>query len=424
MEYLEGQSLRVLLMRQREEKRYLAPRLIVSMALQILDALDYAHRLVVHRDIKPEIIMLLKNEKIKVLDFGLAIAIEEDLNGNNDVTQNESQKRKVVGTLAYAAPEQIQHQPVDLRADIYALGLVFRELLTLRTPLELKASTLITREDIAPAILDIVNRAVREDRNERWQSAGAFRNALKLAYDEAYQMLPSSPGSTAGQTAENTEGMFFFGGGMFLMGNNAIREEAPEAEVFVEPFWMDIHPVTVAQYEKYLADTGAPEPRFWHDPQCNGPEQPVVGISWEEARAYAAWAGKNLPTEAEWEFAARGRENRKYPWGSLPPDTTRCNFRNYLGMPSMVTMHEDGRTPEGLFDMAGNVYEWTLDPYAPYSQIRNRTSAMPDTPRKTLRGGCFESPKEEITTTARKGMFPNLRQKNVGFRCVISGQKN
>lgn len=416
MEYARGKSLRELLMKHREQKRHIPPSLIVTIALQVLDALHFAHRLVVHRDIKPENILLLPNERVKVLDFGLAKAIEEEESSIDP--QYAKQKLNVIGTFTYASPEQIHHRAVDLRADIFSMGVVLRELLTLRTPREYPLDKPIKRDDIPPEVVQVINKAVCEDKHERWQSARDFHNALKSAFEQTYKRIYVLKKHSV--THASTEGMVYFSGGTFLMGNKAVREESPEEEVYVEPFWMDIYPVTVAQYARYIEATGAVEPKFWRDPQLNGAEQPVVGVSWEEACAYASWAGKQLPTEAQWEFAARGKENRKYPWGSLPPDATRCNFNNNLGMPSIVTMYEEGKTPEGIFDMAGNVYEWTLDPFRPYT-LRRHTSFMPETStRIAVRGGCYESPADELTTTARKGMFLHVRQRNIGFRCVIA----
>lgn len=420
MEYAKGRSLREFLRNHREERAYIPPRLIVSIGLQVLDALQYAHRLVVHRDIKPENIILMANEHVKVLDFGLAKVIEEEDAVALSGIQSARHKRQVIGTEAYAAPEQILHGPVDFRADIYSLGLVMRELLSLRTPLEYPVDQDVKRDDVAPGVVDVIRKAVNADRNERWQSAGAFRDALKSAFDIAYHPAALEEENHHGDANGSTEGMVYFAGGTFLMGNDAVREEAPEEEVHVKPFWMDIYPVTVAQYARYLKETGASEPRYWRDTQLNGAEQPVVGIDWYEAMAYAAWAGKSLPREAQWEFGARGRENRRFPWGNLPPDTTRCNYRNHLGMPSIVTMHEDGTTPEGLFDMAGNVYEWTRDPYLSYLQIRKGDVDPESSPRRAVRGGCYESGPEELTTTFRRGFFQNVRQRNIGFRCVIN----
>jgi formylglycine-generating enzyme required for sulfatase activity len=416
MEYAAGQSLRAFLKRHREERKLISVRLAVNYTAVILAALAYAHTMVVHRDIKPENVMLLPGEKVKVLDFGLAKAVQEEI---FEQKQQETGKKRIIGTLAYAAPEQKMHRVVDLRADIYAAGLVLHELLTLRTPAEPCAGVADVRNDVSPSLLEILKRALQEEKEQRWQSAGEFRTALLNAFDESYRRKLVTPGAERVDGRRvSTEDMVYLEGGHFLMGNNQVREEAPEAEVFVAPFWMDIYPVTVRQYEEYMRATGAQEPRFWRDPNCNGPDQPVVGVSWEEALAYAKWAGKTLPSEEQWEFAARGRENRAWPWGSLPPDTTLCNYRDYLGMPSIVTMHEDGRTPDGIYDMAGNVFEWTRDPFAAYELIRaGREISIP---RIAVRGGCWNSPADALRCTARKGLFPETRENTAGFRCVLS----
>ncbi len=419
MEYARGMSLRAFLMRYRRDRRYLPIRQAVGIMLQVLDALDYAHRWVVHRDIKPENIMMLQNNQVKVLDFGVAKAVEEGDADAQEAAPQEVEKKKVVGTPVYAAPEQMLHQPVDPRTDIYTAGLLLRELLTLRTPQELPPETPMKRADVAPSISAAADKAIRAEKSERWQTARDFCDALSAAFESSYQVRVAPENTGAGENTTSTEGMVYYEGGYFRMGNDAAPDEAPETDVYVKPFWMDIAPVTVTQYDRFLKETGASEPRYWRHPQYNGGEQPVVGVSWEEALAYAAWAGKQLPTEAQWEFAARGPENRKYPWGDTQPDATRCNFRNYLGMPSNVTMHEAGQTPEGLLDMAGNVHEWTLDVFAPYEQQRNNPDSLHKCPQKTVRGGCFESDAPQVAATARTGMFPDVRENTIGFRCVI-----
>ena len=414
MEFLEGESLREVLRRYRAERRFPDVRYAVRIVDQMLTGLEYAHQYVIHRDIKPENVMVLSNERTKLLDFGLATAAVFDSSAEAQPTT----PKKVVGTLQYAAPEQRMGQPTDLRADLYAVGLVFRELLTLHTPVEEPWHIEECRRDVPPAMLDVAYRALAAERDKRWQDARSFREALHNAYNSAYRRMAVHAAKNPG-VAGSTNGMVHFSGGTFLMGNNAVREEAPEEEVQVAPFWMDRAPVTVGQFARYLKETAAAPPKFWGDADVGGDDQPVIGVSWHEALAYANWAGKTLPTEAEWEFAARGQENRRYPWGNYPPDRNRCNYDNNLGLPTFTQMHEEGATHEGLLDMAGNVYEWTLGPFAPYQLSRRNPNDAENAPMRAARGGCWESPADELTCTHRRGFFPDTQLKTLGFRCVL-----
>lgn len=416
MEFAEGQSLRAFLRKQRIDRRYVDVRLCVTFVTQMLRALENAHRTVIHRDIKPENLILLAGERVKVLDFGLAKAVQEEF---LKTEPDEQKSNQIVGTLAYAAPEQRQRRTVDPRTDIYAVGLVFQELLTLRTPMDEPVTVEQVREDVAPSILQVLKKSMHEDKEHRWQNAREFRRALEGAFNDSYRRLTERVEVTTERGSVSTENMVFMEGGNFLMGNDSLRESAPEEEVYVAPFWIDAYPVTVKEYSDYIAATKAPEPKYWRDAQYNGPDQPVIGITWQDAQRYAEWAGKRLPTEAQWEFAARGKENRTYPWGSLPADTTRCNFADYLSMPSIVTMHEDGCTPDKVYDLAGNVMEWTLDPFISYKKIRQEPDIILDAPRRAVRGGCFNSPQEDLRTYVRRGVFPESQLPTVGFRCVL-----
>lgn len=419
MELLSGRSLRELIRTHRTNRKLISVRLAVSFMSQVLDALDYAHRTVVHRDIKPENVMLLPGERVKVLDFGLAQAVRAEAEEpEDDPAGDDTKKRRIIGTLAYTSPEQRRHQSVDFRTDIYSAGLVFRELLTLHTPMDGPVTVPDVRTDVAPSIIRVLETAIKEDREARYQSAGAFRRALQEAYADSYKKVAVVDTTRTSGKEVSTENMVHLEGGSFLMGNQNVSEESPEFEVHVKPFYIDIYPVTVELYGKFLEATGHPEPKFWNNPEFNGPSQPVIGITWNDAMAYAAWAGKQLPTEEQWEFAARGRENRKYPWGNLEPDPTRCNIADYLGMPSIVTMHEAGHTPEGVYDMAGNVYEWTVAPFVAYSPNGNKTKSD-SSPRRVVRGGSWHSPVEDARTTHRKGLFPESQLATVGFRCVL-----
>lgn len=415
MEFLAGKSLRSHLREHRRERRLVDVRLAVSIMSQVLAALDYAHRYVVHRDIKPENIMLLPGEQVKVLDFGLAKAVDVQEEG-------EQKTKRVVGTEAYAAPEQKRQLEIDGRCDIYAAGLILHELFTLRTPIDEQVTVAQVRSDVSPSLFEVLDKALREERGDRWQDAGAFRKALLSAFDASYRAVEVAEVQVGEKRTVSTEGMVYLEGGSFLMGNASPPQCAPEFEAEVEPFYMDKHPVTREQYAAYLEATGAAPPKFWNEPELSGADQPVVGVTWAEANAYAAWAGKQLPSEAQWEFAARGKENRRYPWGTQELDPMRCNYGDNLNTPSIVTMHDDGATPEGLLDMAGNVYEWTRDPYAPYDP-RLRGKARPSKePRKAARGGSWNSKPEELRTWQRAGFFPETQSKTIGFRCVVAAE--
>ncbi len=416
MELLKGTSLRAYLKKHRQHRRLLEVRLIIDVTLHILKALEYAHDMVVHRDLKPENVMLLPGERVKVLDFGLALAIEEE---QVERKPGERKPRRVVGTAAYASPEQYKHQTIDLRSDLYSVGLVLREMLTLRTPVDEQVSIMEARQDVAPSVIEVLDKAIRREKDRRWQSAREFRKALEYAYQASYSHLESARFTTSDGKEVSTDNMVYMPGGNFLMGSNDVREEAPEFETFVEPFYIDEYPVTVEEYEEFLTATGHQETKYWRDPEFDGPRQPVSGVTLDDALAYAAWAGKQLPTETQWEFSARGRQNRRYPWGSLEPDTTRSNFADYLGMPSIVTMHETGVTPEGVHDMAGNVHEWTLGAYVPYDPKNGGEVTASKEPRRVVRGGSWHSQAAELRTTARKGLFRESQLTTVGFRCVL-----
>jgi formylglycine-generating enzyme required for sulfatase activity/tRNA A-37 threonylcarbamoyl transferase component Bud32 len=418
MEMLQGHSLRRYLNKYRLDKEPMPVRLAVELTNQILDGLDYAHQFIVHRDLKPENVVIMPGEKLKVLDFGLAKAIDEE-----DVPREKraaGSKHRVVGTEAYASPEQKQHGEVDATSDVYAVGLLLHEMLTLRSPREPFVEIEAVRSDVSPSIVAIAEKARREIVGDRWSSASAFRDALMDAYADAYTKVRSAKTAAENEQQASTEGMVLLEGGSFLMGSNDSPSTAPEFEAYVNPFYMDTYPVTVAQYGRYMEATNSPRPKYWNAVGYEGGDQPVVGVTWEEASAYAAWEGKRLPTEKEWEFAARGRENRKYPWGHEAPDKNRANYSDFLSMPSFVNMHEDGSTPDGICDLAGNISEWTFNWFQTYAQ--QHRGDTPAEPRRTIRGGSWDSPADGLRCTARQGVFPESQLATVGFRCVVSAE--
>jgi formylglycine-generating enzyme required for sulfatase activity len=170
------------------------------------------------------------------------------------------------------------------------------------------------------------------------------------------------------------------------------------------------------------------QPYSWNDKQWNGDAQPVVGITWYEAAAYCRWlsvqTGDNyrLPSEAEWEKAARGTDGRIYPWGNQSPDETRANFEFGHTMP--VESYPAGASPYGVLDMAGNVLEWTRSKYRAYPYAPNdgrEKGSKPEEKQFTLRGGSWYHNRTYVRCAARYGGYPGSGGDLIrGFRVLLS----
>ncbi len=221
-------------------------------------------------------------------------------------------------------------------------------------------------------------------------------------------------------------------------------DEGPPHEVFVEDFYIDLYETTNAHYQEYLEATGAKPPLLWRGgvfPEAIA-NHPVVYVSWFDARAFCGWAGKRLPTEAEWEKAARGDDRRNFPWG-VQFDNKKANTPQYWlaqgvevykGSTMPVGSFESGKSPYGLYDMAGNVYEWVEDWYMPYpgNQIPNVHYGKRN---KVLRGGSWYDCMSygcglSAPVYNRSRFTPEIKNKGFGFRCAsdtanpVKKQKN
>jgi formylglycine-generating enzyme required for sulfatase activity len=210
--------------------------------------------------------------------------------------------------------------------------------------------------------------------------------------------------------------MVYIPGGVFRMGSdNADSYESPAHEVTVAPFFMDRTEVSNEQYAAFLKATNHLAPPDWKGGQyLTGADQmPVVNVSWQEANDYAAWAGKRLPTEAEWEFAARTTDGRLYPWGSNWDANKANTNETKRNRPVEVNSHADAANPFGLLNMGGNVWEWTASEVTSYKDA-NIVLA----PGKIIRGGAFYTPRDRATTTFRGFAPPDKQAPGIGFRCV------
>ena len=205
-------------------------------------------------------------------------------------------------------------------------------------------------------------------------------------------------------------------GGTFLMGEGNAAHR-----VTVSPFRIQEHEVTNAEYRRFLFQS-APDPH--HDYEA-AQELPVVKVRWYDAVVYAAWLGGSLPTEAQWEFAARGIEGRTYPWGEPRPDCQRANFKECLpfGVRPVRTLRENGKTPEGIYDLAGNVWEWCRDWFGEDLGSGETDPFGPPTGSvRVLRGGSFHSSRDTLRGTHRYQFSPSDRDDYIGFRVVWSAQ--
>jgi len=214
--------------------------------------------------------------------------------------------------------------------------------------------------------------------------------------------------------------MVYVPGGEFLFGSDAFKEdETPLQTIEIEAFNIDIQPVTNADYEEFVDATGHRAPRHWKEGLVPAgiEDHPVVWVSWEDANAYATWAGKRLPTELEWERAARGADGKVYPWGDAF-DATNCNSRESESKGTTpVGQYPGGASPSGALGMAGNVWEWTADWYQPYRGSLYQMDRYGETYR-VLRGGSWFDGADAVRTTVRNSAKQTFTFSTIGFRCA------
>jgi formylglycine-generating enzyme required for sulfatase activity len=263
-------------------------------------------------------------------------------------------------------------------------------------------------------------------------------------------MVPVPQGEfTMGASKEQQEAVRRFGfstGWLEHIAASVLSAEPPH-RIYLDSFYIDTYEVTNGRYRTFVEETGHPSPTFWTSPHLSHREQPVVGVSWYDGVAFCQWLGKRLPTEAEWEKAARGPLALAYPWGDAwdpirlrsadvlagrslddfaawsqwlrdtPPSTSVVG-------PAIVGSYREGASPYGAMDMAGNVWEWVADWFDPsyYAESPESNPAGPEQgERKVLRGGGWDVPRVAAYTWFREYfMGPDEKRAVTGFRCAVS----
>jgi formylglycine-generating enzyme len=271
-----------------------------------------------------------------------------------------------------------------------------------------------------------------------WRGSTQFTRMTMVVVTTLAIMQSRAVEALPGMNEPDAVSMVTIPAGAFLMGNpegKGRADERPQRSVYLDEFAIDQVEVTNERYMAFVTSTGhrtPPNPYGTGSLQSiKGIEQlPVVQTTWYDAKAYCSWAKKRLPTEAEWEKAARGTDGRLYPWGNEPPTAKRANFdREWEDEHTLSAVGSlpDGDSPYGVKDMAGNAREWVSDWYDAeyYQHAPNRNPQGPDKKGvvRSIRGGSWHSPASDITTSARgRGGFA-LQTHGTGFRCARGYQE-
>ena len=508
MDLVEGKTLQAAL----KDEPVFELRRGVTLALQILEALEEAHRAgVIHRDLKPGNLMLThgpEGEEVRILDFGLAKAVRaqgEDLEGQLSQLTVAGAR---VGTLAYMSPEQAMGRDLDARSDLYAVGVILYMCLSGGRPcfpkrdggdpLQAFLFNLTSRKpqpaselnpQIPRSVCALVSRALAKKPGDRFPDARAFRDALAQALEDedagrgersserrgglgakrssssgsrigpalsgrrsSGYRLPSGivHGVARGEFVNEVDGqaLVYVPPGTFLMGydrappradagglpgrRKVLGRERPVHRVTItQGYFLGKTPVTWRHLRRFCIENGHQAPRTVDFRNLAGFDitdlHPAVNVDFETARAYCAWAGGRLPSEAEWEFAARGEDSSACPWG---PETIDPRLGNWAGHPlygkratSPVGSFPRGHSPTGCLDMVGNVWEWTHDHYGEFpsdDQVNPSGRGRKGRSERVARGGSWRDAEDFCTATSRLPVSPKARLNWLGFRLCLS----
>jgi formylglycine-generating enzyme required for sulfatase activity/tRNA A-37 threonylcarbamoyl transferase component Bud32 len=448
----------------------------VRVACETASALAHAHkRGVIHRDIKPANVLIdAESGRSLVTDFGIARTAD---------ATSLTATGMMVGTPAYLSPEQVTGEPADHRVDVYALGVMTYEMLAGRLPFEgatpqaamMKrlagppAPLSSVRADVPPHVSDAVARMLDPDRaarpdnaievirelegqlsttggrrtrtlpapsGPRWRRRAPYvaGGALLLAATVGWMIVsargrPTSATKKAGVSATSPDSvspsaLAAIPAGTYVIGaEDGSPYERPRHSLHLDAFRIERTEVTVDAYERFANATGAPRP--WSGTQPAG-TLPVTRVAWGDAANYCAWKyprSGRLPTEQEWEAAARGTAGRRFPYGNAAEPASGNTASAHRRGPAPVGSFPRGATPDGVEDLSGNVWEWTSSPLRAYPGAPALADSMSSF--RVIRGGAFDTA-DSIATASRRGyarMTGSLDDlKNTGFRCVTRAE--
>jgi serine/threonine-protein kinase len=241
----------------------------------------------------------------------------------------------------------------------------------------------------------------------------------------------SANGYDIGLTMTGNDGMIllYVPAGEFTMGGNSSSEEKPIHKVNLDAFWIDQTEVTNKMYIACVSSGACAPPTYTYSQSRSNyygntqfDNYPVIYVTWDDANTYCEWIGRRLPTEAEWEKAARGVDERTYPWGNKAPSIIYLNFNSFVGDTTEVGNYL-GSSPYGADDMAGNVWEWVNDWYIKtyYQSSPSFNPLGPDSGEgRVLRGGSWNDVDDKVRSAYRSANAPNISNFNYGFRCARS----
>jgi len=314
-------------------------------------------------------------------------------------------------------------------------------------PVVRSVTFLQTDGNIVASVAAAVHRLDRARRQRLFVKTGVAAALILIVAVAGYRLIARAPSPEI--TGEDGAPMVLVPAGTFTMGDD---EEAPKRQVFLDAYYIDRFEVTTSRYGRFLTATGSVGPPDGWDElnPATGAQLPVAGVDWNDADAYCRWAGRRLPTEAEWEKAARGSDGRRFPWGNASPTPEHANYQNsspdaYDGGLTAVGSFPAGNSPFGVSDLAGNVSEWVADWYdegvpsvahgratdgasgdpwntegVPATSQRDvRNPAGPERGEKrVIRGGGRFDPGYRLSPVKRWNAEPGQRSDDLGFRCA------